>query len=132
MICVTLVSWMRFFSFFLVIRIVSKLLHTLIKMLIDTFSFMFLICCYLVITGTMFTTLFQIPDPDKYGSITLSIRVLFDAFLGGYTYINNPNYRMSFSILMMTHVFISNIFLLNYLVAILATVYEMMIDLGEF
>jgi len=27
-------------------------------MLIDTFSFMFLICCYLVITGTMFTTLF--------------------------------------------------------------------------
>jgi len=33
---------------------------------------------------------------------------------------------------MMSHVFISNVFLLNYLVAILSTVYEMMRDLGEF
>jgi hypothetical protein len=39
---------------------------------------------------------------------------------------------MSNSLLTMLHVFISNIFLLNYLVAILATVYEIMKDEGEF
>ena len=33
---------------------------------------------------------------------------------------------------MMIHVFISNIFLLNYLVAILATVYDIMMEGGEF
>jgi len=33
---------------------------------------------------------------------------------------------------MMLHVFISNIFLLNYLVAIISTVYTNMIDIGEF
>ena len=42
------------------------------------------------------------------------------------------NYEMSFSIAMMIHVFISNIFLLNYLVAILSTVYEIMFEGGEF
>jgi hypothetical protein len=28
-ICVTLVSWLRFFGYFLMVRIISKLLHTL-------------------------------------------------------------------------------------------------------
>jgi hypothetical protein len=32
----------------------------------------------------------------------------------------------------MVHIFISNIFLLNFLIAILASVYEMMLDKGEF
>lgn len=39
---------------------------------------------------------------------------------------------MSFSILMMSHVFVSNIFLMNYLIAILSTVYTLMMDVGEF
>lgn len=39
---------------------------------------------------------------------------------------------MSNSILTMIHVFLGNIFLLNYLVAILSTVYEIMKDQGEF
>ena len=39
---------------------------------------------------------------------------------------------MSNSILTVLHVFISNVFLMNYLVAILATVYEIMMDGGEF
>ena len=39
---------------------------------------------------------------------------------------------MSYSILMMAHVFIANIFLMNYLIAILATVYYIMIEEGEY
>lgn len=131
-ICVTLVSWMRFFSFFLVIRIISKLLHTLIRMLKDTIGFMFIICCYLIVMATVFTTLFSIVESELYGNFTSSIRTLFDAFLGSYVYVTDPSFKMSFSILMMSHVFISNVFLLNYLVALLSTVYEMMMDLGEF
>jgi hypothetical protein len=48
--------------------------------------------------------------------------------IGAYSYTPAENYLMSNSILTMIHVFISNIFLLNYLVAILATVYEIMKD----
>lgn len=42
------------------------------------------------------------------------------------------NYATSHSILTIIHVVISNIFLLNYLVAILTTVYEIMVKNGDF
>lgn len=62
----------------------------------------------------------------------MSFRTLFDAFIGAYEYSDNEAYLMSSSILTMVHVFISNIFLFNYLVAILSTVYNIMEDEGEF
>ena len=65
---------------------------------------------------------------DGYGSISLSIRTLFVAMLGNYSYTTDPSYLTSNSILLMGHVFISNIFLMNYLVAILSTVYDIMKD----
>lgn len=58
-ICVTIVSWMRFFSYFFLVRIVSKMLHTLKRMLQDTMSFIFLTCCYFLVMSTIFTLLFQ-------------------------------------------------------------------------
>lgn len=42
------------------------------------------------------------------------------------------NYNTSHSVLYMSHVIISNIFLMNYLIAILTTVYEIMIKNGDF
>jgi len=39
---------------------------------------------------------------------------------------------MSSSFLTIVHVFLSNVFLLNFLIAILSTVYNMMMDHGEF
>lgn len=70
--------------------------------------------------------------PDSYGSLSLSFRTLFTALTGSYSYADGTSYVTSNSILTMLHVFISNIFMLNYLVAILATVYEIMKDEGEF
>ena len=52
---------------------------------------------------------------------------------GEYGYLDErPNYSLSFTVLMIFDVFMSNIFLLNYLVAILATVYTIMTEYGEF
>lgn len=48
--------------------------------------------------------------------------------IGAYVYTDDNDFLMSNSILTMVHVFLGNIFLLNYLVAILATVYEIMKD----
>lgn len=70
--------------------------------------------------------------PEQYNSLSHTYRTLFDALIGAYVYTDNEAFLMSNSLLTMIHVFISNIFLLNYLVAILATVYEIMKDEGEF
>jgi hypothetical protein len=64
--------------------------------------------------------------PDEYGSISISLRYLFDAMIGAYVYTDSTNYTMSNSIITMVHVFMGNIFLINYLVAILSTVYNIM------
>lgn len=132
-ITVTIVSWCRFFSFFFLVRIISKLLHTLIRMIRDTLSFLFLLICYFLLMATAFTMLFQRSAPDRFGDPALSLRSLFDAFIGEYTYLDEAsNFATSFQLLMMLHVFISNILLLNYLIAILSTVFVLMRELGEF
>ena len=80
----------------------------------------------------LFTTLFSIPEPENFGTMTRSLKTLFDAFVGNWEYTENPNYVISFSIIMMLHVFVSNIFLLNFLIAILATVFTIMREEGDF
>ena len=109
-------------------------------MLIDAVSFMIILSCYFFIVATIFTMLFQsvddIVDPDDglnaYTDLSHSLRTLYVAMLGGFQYTALPNYEMSNSILTTFHVFLSNIFLINFLVAILSATYENMIDYGEF
>ena len=72
-IAVVIVSWLRFFGYFLVIRAVSKLIMTLIRMISDTLAFIFILCCYMILAATVFTTLFSKPMPDSYGEMTTSI-----------------------------------------------------------
>lgn len=57
-IAVVIVSWLRFFGYFLVIKTISKLLSTLIKMIIDALSFILIVSSYLLLMASIFTTLF--------------------------------------------------------------------------
>lgn len=102
-------------------------------MLYDALSFILIIVCYLAFAATIFTMLFMIPDKVDYGSLTSSLRYMFDTMTGqNIGYIDDPKYVLSNSILMDVHVFIGNIFLLNYLVAIISQVYNLMMDTGNF
>ena len=65
---------------------------TLVKMLYDTLSFVFLVSCYMIIVTTIFTTLFANANPDKYGYVILTLRTLYDAFIGQYDYDVPDNY----------------------------------------
>ena len=125
-------AWMRFFAFFLVIKSISRILMTLIQMLIDTISFAIIMVCYLLLMASIFTTLFQGPASDEYGSMSLSMRTLFDAMLGNYDDINMSSREDLHTYLRMLHIVASNIFLLNYLIAILSSAYEYMREVGEF
>lgn len=52
--------------------------------------------------------------------------------LGNYGYSVTGEDENTHAIVLLIHIFISNIFLLNYLIAILSTVYEDMTELGDF
>ncbi len=57
--CIVLVvSWLRFFIYFLVVRSISRLMLTLYAMVGDTLSFLFLSACYVAIMASLMTTLY--------------------------------------------------------------------------
>ena len=57
---------------------------------------------------------------------------MFDSMMGMYTYDIEKSYKQWHEIFLWLHIYVANIFLLNYLVAILATVYEEMLEAGDF
>jgi hypothetical protein len=132
MIFVLIISWLRFFFYFLIIRDISKLLLTIVAMVGDTLNFLIFVTCYLFLMASIFTTLYQDTNPAAYGGLSLSVRTLYDAALAVYNYKSLEDKELTHSVLLMTHVFISNILLLNYLIAILTTTYEKMKQTGVF
>lgn len=125
-ITVIIMSWLRFFTYFLVVGRISRLLMTLLRMVYDCIAFMFIFCSYILIAATIFTTLFQSVDSSEYGSLSLSLETLFSSFIGNYDYITAPSNIISGSICIMLHKFISSILLLNFIIAILSAVYDYM------
>ena len=133
---VLIISWLRFFLYFLVFRRISKITLTLFMMLKETIYFLMILGCYLILMATVFATLFRDTETEDakrdYHSLAKTIRALIDYFLANYDVKEMANYNTSHSILYIVHVTISNIFLLNFLIAILQTVFEVMIKNGDF
>ena len=61
-----------------------------------------------------------------------SVRTLWDAMLGTYAYSIKDEYMTMHTAFMCVHIFFSNVFMLNYLVAILCTTYGEMMEQGDF
>lgn len=57
---------------------------------------------------------------------------MFDGLMGGYTYKGFGDYEMIHMLMMWVHIIMSNILLLNYLVAILSNSYVEMLESGKF
>ena len=123
MILVLIISWLRFFSYFLVMSKISKITLTLFMMLRETINFMLILSCYMILMTTVFATLFRDSDTldakEDYHSLFTTLRALVDYFLANFGAKEMANFNTSHSILYFIHVTISNIFLLNFLVAIL-------------
>lgn len=125
-----LVTWARFLSFFLVIDSISKLMLTIVKMIVNAMTFMFVTACYIFVMMPVFQLLFQ-EESELYVDTFYTFRTLFDSMLGNMNYMSDGNWILN-SLVLIFYVFIANIFLLNYLIAILATVYEESTGLGSF
>lgn len=70
MILVLVVSWLRFFTYFLVVRPISRLILTLVAMIGDTVGFIFIVSCFILIMASLFTTLYQDTNPELYGGLS--------------------------------------------------------------
>ena len=105
---------------------------TFIAMVIDTMSFFFIVISYLIVASAIFTTIFQDINTSLYGNFTISLRTMFDGLMGSYGYKGFGEYEMLHMVMLWTHIFISNILLLNYLIAILSESYARMLDQGIF
>jgi hypothetical protein len=127
-----MVQFMRFFLFYLIINSVSKMLLTLIYMVLDTIAFTMLNATYLIIMCSVFTTFFQDQAPDVYGSLSITFRMMFETTAASYSYQKMGSMEFIHIGLMALNVFIGNILLLNYLVAIMSTTYGLMLESGSF
>ena len=109
----------------------SKLILTLIKMLGSATWFLMLTVIYLNFVTPIFAILFQ-EDSIVYVDSIAVLRTLFDAMMGSYNYSVSEDEKYKHIGFLIFHIFVANIFLLNYLIAILATVYEAMNEQGDF
>ena len=71
-------------------------------------------------------------DRDSFGSYPYATRTLFDAMLGNYVQNTYPQRDIEYKILFTIFMLCSHVFLLNYLIAILSSVYAIMSARGKF
>ena len=121
------ITWLRFFAYFLLIKRVSKLIITLIAIMWNTISFIFLSLCELILAATIFTMRFGSIRPDLYGGQLISMRVLYDAMVSNYGSDHFGAFTRAHDALLIVHLIIAHIFLINFLVAILSTIYNNML-----
>ena len=127
MIAVLIISWLRFFIYFLIVKEISKMLLTIYEMLADTLSFIFIVVCYLLIVASVFTTLYQDVNASKFGGMAISLKTLYDGAMGIYDYKGmGASREVQFSVLQIVHIYFANILLMNFLIAILSFTYEKM------
>ena len=100
-------------------------------MVIQSMSFVMMTMAYIVLMIPIFQILFQ-EDTIMYVDRIITFRTLFDTMLGNYGYSVTGEDEYLHVCVLIFHIFVSNIFLLNYLIAILSTVYEDMAPLGDF
>lgn len=127
-----MIQYFRFFSFFLMISEMSKMILTFIAMVRDTISFMYLVFGYLFLMACVFTTMFQDVNPGSYKDFPTSLRSMFDGLMASYGYKGYGEYEIEHMVFIILHVYMSNILLLNYLIAILSTSYVSMLESGVF
>jgi len=58
MIGVLTISWLRFFSYFLVITSISRITMSMLEIVNQTIFFMLIFACYFALMVTVFATLF--------------------------------------------------------------------------
>jgi hypothetical protein len=124
---ILILNWIRSVLFFLCFRMSATLIVTLVYMIYETFYFLIIFLCYLLIMTTVFYMIFGGVNYNDLKNIGLALNWIYDATMGS---ISHPSdlgiYDLVHRFFLALHVLASNLILLNYLVAILSTVYNLL------
>lgn len=134
MVCVVLAfMWVRFFYFMYFSEAISKMLITLLAMLWDVMEFLFIMVIYIIMAMLLLQTLYQDRN-DDYRTTFQSFVTTFDHTLGAYSYVGagGGGGEIIYTMILFGHLFILNILLLNFMIAILSTTFESMSESGSF
>ena len=131
-IAIVVIAWIRFFMLFFLINVLSPLIHTLFMSIVSTLAFICIMLCYMVIASTVFYTLYVDIKPSQYATFFLSFRSLMGAMLDYTDFDDLGSRELSFSILIHIHIFIAGVLLMNFLIAIITTVFEDIRQTGDF
>ena len=130
---VSVFQYVRLFMYMLLVSSVSRMILTLQFMVLDTLAFIVLLVVWISISAVFFTTLFQDTTSLVYKDLYTTVFVLFDALLGSYGNIGIGSSLYSLHIVCtILYVYMSNVLLLNYLIAIMSTTYAVMMEEGIF
>lgn len=77
---VVLLSWLRFFSYFLVVKPISKLLMIMKSIIINTMSFNFIVLAFILMMMSVDLALFHSIDIEFYNLFT-TFRAMFDGMI---------------------------------------------------
>jgi hypothetical protein len=98
---------------------------TLYGMILDTIAFVLLLTTWIFVMAAVFTTVFQDTKGETYKDLYTTVLVLWNGMLGGYSTSGIGKDLYWLHVLMtILYVYMSNILLLNYLIAIMSTTYS--------
>ena len=127
---IIIATWLRIIGSLFVVQAFSKLILTIYKMIGSAFTWLFILLCYMISAGTIALVIFR-EATILYSTKFYTFRFLFDAMLGEHEDYVQDEYQDFHSAFLQIHIF-CGIFLLNYLVALLSTVYSDMEEMGDF
>ena len=133
MVLIIFATWYRLVMVLFIMDEYSVLLMTIIKMMGSVIYFFFVLLYYLFMAALVASGIFG--NFPIYKDLKEAMRAMFDCMMGGHDWSGLPNelrYDPIHILFWLLHIYISHIFLLNYLVAILATVYGEMQEVGIF
>lgn len=135
MLLIVLITWYRITMIMYVQEKLSVLLVTTEKMMSAGMNFFMMLLYYFLISSMVFLAIFGDSFP-LYSDIIETMRLMFDYMMGSYGWIVLPGDEQFMDLLhsgaMIFHVYLANIFMLNYLVAILSDVYGEMMERAMF
>ena len=132
MMMIVVTTWARCYSIFMVIEKSSKLLITINEMITSSFTFIFIQMLFMFFMLT-FAMGYMQEHSIQYADLFYTLRTLFDGMMGGYSWGSiDPGIQYVSDFFLIIYISIANIFMLNYLIAIMGSVYEDMLEKGDF
>jgi hypothetical protein len=119
--------WLRFASVMIVTKTYGQFLRIIYYMIGETINFFIILIALFVCASGVFTACFYLSNPT-YVSFDISLRTVFADAMGGFDMTKFTNHIALGSSFQAFYLMISNVVLLNLLIAIISSVYETLVQ----